>query len=171
MSALQAIKARVAARVAELTAIAQDRYPDFPAPLVAYFDGRRAAGLASPSAHRVSFNTTLLRENVASMLTETVAHEVAHLVVAHAFKQARKRPRPHGREWQYVMRTLFGVEPARTHCYDMSNCNVRRQRRWIYRCDCREHAITTVLHKKIASGRSTYRCACCKGQLARGAGA
>lgn len=154
---------------------AQALFPGFPCPAVLFYDKRRAAGLAYLQRHMVGIHETLLVENFDSMIEETVAHEVAHLVVHWNWTQSRDkrraagmtdpmRPKPHGCEWQAVMRAVFKVEPQRTHSYDMANVQVRRQRRFAYACPCRTHKVATVQHNKMQRGRS-FVCSSCRGSL------
>lgn len=164
------LQTRVMNRVVELCALVRARpgCAGFPVPDVYFYDKRRAAGLANLRTHQVGIHSTLLEENQESMLRETVAHEVAHLVVywrwLNVTRMTTRRPQPHGCEWKAVMRGLFGVEPERTHSYDMANVAVRRQRRWAYACPCRTHKIPTARHNKILAGR-TFICSHCRGTL------
>lgn len=175
-TATLAQKSAVLDRVRECWKLA-NALPDFagfPCPAVYFYDKRRAAGLANLRTHMVGIHETLLVENFDSMIHETVAHEVAHLVVHWRWRQRAfdgatsryvgKRPAPHGCEWKAVMRRIFGVEPERTHAYDMSSVAVRRQRRWAYACPCRTHKIPTARHNKISAGK-TFVCSACRGTL------
>ena len=159
---------RLAARVAECQMLANTAHPDFPTVHCILFTGRRAAGLAFGSEHRIAINRTLLEENPTAMLRDTVAHEFAHVVVWWRYLEQRKRlgdavpvPRGHGLEWKTVMAQMFGVEPQRCHRFDTSNTGARVQRRWQYRCRCRLHLVTTAKHRRIEAGAS-YVCADCR---------
>lgn len=144
----------------------QPRFAGFPCPDVTFFDKGRAAGRAYLREGRISIHETLLVENFDSMIRETVAHEVAHLVTFWQWNRTRigRRPQPHGSEWRTIMSRVLLVEPERTHNYDMTNVQVRRQRRFAYACPCRVHKVTTVKHNKLARG-GRYVCAHCKSQL------
>jgi SprT protein len=61
--------------------------------------------------------------------------------------------------------TAFDTEPAVTGNYDLSGIPQRRQRRFNYRCDCRQHQLSTRRHNKIINGNSSYLCRYCRGQL------
>lgn len=104
---------------------------------------------------RVNLEAYLL--NPQEMLTDTVPHEVAHLVVAARFGPG---PKPHGAEWQEVMRACFGLTPQRTHCLPLTAARLV-ERRFIYTCKCREHRLTSIRHQRIRRGKSTYRCKTC----------
>ena len=152
-------------RIAELLEIVEGRVADFQPPAVHYYDNMVAAGRADYRKHRVELNIVHLRENPESMLRETVAHELAHLVTCHLWiLDGRPQPRfkPHGSEWQHVMRNWFGVEPERTHNYDMTNVNHKKQDRWAATCGCRTHGITTTKRNAMIFKGRTYRCTSCR---------
>lgn len=143
-----------------------------PAPELRFFDHRLDAGRALPPARRgeagvIELNSIYLRAHPAEMLDETLAHELAHLVVFHLSAQRRLRRRdvrPHGPLWQRIMREWFRVTPERTHSFDAAGIRVRRQRRWRYRCDCRTHALSTVRHRRAEDG-ARYLCRACGAAL------
>lgn len=164
---------RVRERFADLLARAAEQItalglPPLPVPRLHYFDHRLDAGRAMPPARvgapgTLELNAAYLQRHPEEMLEETVAHELAHLIVFHLNPQRREPP--HGAQWQRVMREWFDVEPERTHRFDASVVPARRQRRWRYRCGCREHALTTVRHRRVEKG-ARYLCRACRGILA-----
>jgi len=131
------------------------------------FDLRgRAAGqarLALRGPCIIRFNPVLLRANRASFLADTVPHEVAHLA---AFARYGLRIRPHGPEWQAIMR-YFGVKPERCHRYDLSATSGRTLREFDYHCDCREHRLSSIRHNRVLAG-GTYVCRHCATPLRPG---
>lgn len=159
---------RVMERVAELTAIVRQRMPAFLQPTVGYYEGRAAAGLAYYRTHRIEFHRTLLRENVEEFLREVVAHEMAH-VTCYALAAQRRIPgngRGHGRHWQGVMRVWFGIEPRRTHNYDMQNAGAKRQHRWRAECGCADGCVVTTARRNKMLRGVGYRCRKCAQTLA-----
>lgn len=95
-------------------------------------------------------------------LADTVPHEVAHYVVEMLHG---RRVRPHGTEWRRVM-TDFGIVDARcTHDLDLGDLPVRRERRFRYRCACREHQLSATRHHRVLRGQSRYHCRACSGPL------
>jgi len=108
----------------------------------------------------IRYNATLLTDNPDDFLTQTVPHEVAH-VVARALFGANVRP--HGIEWKGLM-GWFGVEPTRCHDYDVSRSQIRRLQRFPYRCACRRHWLTSIRHNRVLAGQ-TYYCRACKRAL------
>jgi SprT protein len=137
-----------------------------PTPVV-HFDLRgKAAGqvrLAPGQVWQVRYNASLLTRNPGAFLAQTVPHECAHLV---AFTVFGRRIRPHGVEWQGVMRH-FGAEPQRCHSFEVDDLSVRRLRRFAYHCTCRTHELTSTRHHRALAGQ-TYCCAACRGALSPG---
>lgn len=103
-------------------------------------------------------NYQLLAENLDDFLQQTIPHEVAHLVVNWLVRNKRQRPRPHGREWQAVMRECFDLEPIRCHSYQTTAARIV-PRNFLYRCNCRDHFLTRIMHNRV----SRHYQALCKG--------
>ncbi len=132
-----------------------------PPPTLEFYRGRTDAGRAHQREQRIEINLDLLERYPDAMLGETIAHELAHLLV---FRLFGRRARAHGTEWQAMMREWFGVEPQRTHNFDLQGLQVRRQQRHLYHCGCREHRMSTVRHRRALRGVD-YRCVACQGRL------
>jgi SprT protein len=113
----------------------------------------RCAGQArlERSTTLLRFNLQLLSENRGDFLAVTIPHEVAHLVVLWRSRGSRRRPKPHGVEWQSVMRNCFGLVPQRCHDYATVAARVVPHC-FIYRCSCREHHLTSIIHNRIRRG-------------------
>ncbi|BCX88081.1 hypothetical protein MIN45_P0448 [Methylomarinovum tepidoasis] len=157
--------AQIYQRLGELLALAgaHFRWQVLPAFEVAFDLRGKAAGqmVAGRSGVRLRFNPVLLRQNWEDFLHTVVAHELAHAVV---WWQYGRRAKPHGPEWQAVMR-LFGLEPQRCHDYDVAGGQARRLQRFRYRCGCREHALTSIRHGRIQRGEREYVCKFCGQRL------
>jgi SprT protein len=110
----------------------------------------------------IRYNAYLFAKYFEDNLAVTVPHEVAHYVTD--MLHGLHRVRPHGKEWQAIMRAL-GVEPRACGDYDLSGVPVRRQRRFTYVCSCTTHRLTTQRHNKVHRGEAIYRCRCCSGAL------
>ena len=108
-------------------------------------------------------NLTLLKENLADFLEQTIPHEVAHLVVNWQSRQKSKRPRPHGSEWQLVMQNCYGLQPARCHTYRTTPARIV-PRNVLYRCGCREHRLTGIMHKRLSQSHQAL-CKSCRTRL------
>ncbi len=130
-----------------------------------FFDLRgRAAGQyrVSRGKPRIRYNPWIFARYFTDSIANTVPHEVAHYVTDRLY--GLRNVRPHGAEWQQVMR-LLGAEPRATARYDLSGIPVRRQRRFDYRCGCSAHSISSSRHNRILRGEAVYLCRRCHGPL------
>jgi SprT protein len=135
------------------------------APIPVTFDlSGRAAGMYRVRHGRrdIRYNPYLFAKYFEDNVAVTVPHEVAHYVTDMLY--GLQRVRPHGVEWQAVMRSL-GVEPRATGDYDLSGVPVRRQRRFDYACGCATHRLSAQRHNKARRGEVFYRCRRCGGPL------
>ncbi len=131
-------------------------HPGLPRPGV-WCDLRgKCAGQAHFGRGGLRFNPVLYAENRREFLVEVVPHEMAHWLVHH-LEDDGCRVRPHGHEWQTVMRGLFGLVPRATHRFDTGRASPAPFR---YACDCREHAFSTRRHALARQGQR-YRCRHC----------
>lgn len=109
----------------------------------------------------IRYNLAMAATQPDAFIAETVPHEVAHAIT----QVCHGRVKPHGREWQQVMRWLGVAEPRR--CHDFTPPAGRRgQRRWTYRCGCGEQALSTTRHNRVLRGIS-YMCRRCGQALTR----
>ena len=109
------------------------------------------AGRACYANWTVKFNLELYRRNKDDFSNRTVPHEVAHLI-AYTLNGGM-RPKPHGYEWQSVMRKLGIKDITRCHSYDVAGLINRRPRPYVYACGCTEHHVTSNIHSKIQAGQ------------------
>lgn len=150
-----ALQRALMARVEAAWRLCRELHPGLPRPAV-WLDLRgKCAGQAHFGRGGLRFNPVLLEENRLAFLVEVVPHEMAHWLVHHL--EDGHRARPHGREWQTVMRRLFGVAPRTTHRFDTGRASPAPYR---YRCGCREHGFTARRHALARRGRG-YRCRHC----------
>jgi SprT protein len=124
----------------------------------------RAAGMyrVSRSQRQIRYNPYIFGKYFADNLANTVPHEVAHYLTDMLY--GLRNIRPHGREWQAVMR-LLDAEPSVTCCYDLTGVPLRRQRRFRYRCACSSHAMSAVRHNRVQRGLGSYLCRQCREPL------
>lgn len=150
-----ALHKAVQARVDEALVRCQDVYPELPAPQV-WFDLKgAAAGQAHLGKGGLRFNPVLLSDNRSAFFDEVIPHEMAHWLVFHLANGPRLKP--HGREWQTVMRDLFGLAPKVTHAFDIQKS---QSRPYVYQCGCQTHHLTARRHTLVLKGR-LYRCRIC----------
>jgi len=110
----------------------------------------------------IRYNPLIAAQAFADFIARTVPHEVAHYVVDNLF--AGKRVKPHGIEWQSLMQA-FGLEPSVCHRYDLTEVPVRKQRRYAYLCDCRQHQLSATRHNRIQRRGTNYLCSQCGTEL------
>lgn len=125
----------------------------FATPTIGFDLSGTTAGKAYWTKNHVQLNAVLYVENVQDFLVNTIPHELAHLIARQVYGRAIK---PHGKEWQSVMRSL-GVEPSRTHDYDVTNA--RTVTTYPYLCKCSTHAITKTRLRHARAGK--LRCNKC----------
>lgn len=106
----------------------------------------------------IRFNPWLFAKYPEDSWQNTIPHEVAHYLADCLY--GLRNIRPHGKEWQQVMQDL-GAEPIVRASYDLSGIPVRKMRRYLYQCACREVSLTHHRHKKIVNGEQSYRCRDC----------
>ncbi len=126
----------------------------------------RCAGQARVNRHGQTFlriNLQLLSENLDDYLRQTIPHEVAHLIVNWQTRHRRRRPRPHGAEWQAVMQDCFSLKPLRCHSYKTAPARIV-PRNFLYRCGCMEHRLTSIMHNRITRSANAF-CKCCRSPL------
>ena len=112
---------------------------------------------------RLRFNDSLMLKNPGEFLSQVVPHEVAHLVARLVYG---RRIRPHGPEWQSVMRDVLGVAPQVRHQMDVRDI-ARSRPRHLYHCACpqREHWLSSIRHNRIQRAEQRYLCRTCRQHL------
>ena len=127
-------------------------------PSVGFFTKSVNAGTASYGTWRVEYNEVIAKTNRA-VFHNTVIHEVSHLVTKKLFPYATA----HGPEFKRVMRALGG-EATRCHNYNVAAVFAAKgQKRFIYKCSCRDHSVSGRKHKNMVMGG--YRCSKCKTEV------
>jgi SprT protein len=134
--------------------------------------GRAAGQVRFPQARSLfgsaslvmRFNAELLHRYAEEFIAEVVPHECAHAVVYHLyrprFRSGVVRPKPHGVEWQNVMRDIYKLEPKVTHNFVLAP-NVSRHFSYICGCEKRVHQVSIIRHNKMKRGRARYLCKGC----------
>jgi SprT protein len=137
---------------------------EFELPPVTFDLQGRAAGMyrVRSTRRQIRYNPYIFGKYFTDNLVNTVPHEVAHYLTDMLF--GLRNVRPHGREWQAVMRVL-GAEPTVTCHYDLTGVPLRRQRRFSYRCGCSSHAVSAVRHNRVQRGLGKYVCRHCRTPL------
>ncbi len=106
----------------------------------------------------IRYNPWIFAKFFEESLSGTVPHEVAHYIAHEVY--GLDRVRPHGPEWREIM-AAFDADPSVTCDFDLAGIPQRRQRRFSYHCECREHRISTRCHNRIQQGKDRYLCRHC----------
>lgn len=130
----------------------------FPRPVTEFSLRGKSAGTAHLQQNRLRFNPVLLRENSAAFLREVVPHEICHLLCFQLFGKTK----PHGKEWQSLMLTLFKVQPSTTHSFNTASVAGPEVE---YHCACGPIKLSIRRHNKVLRAESRYLCKRCKTQL------
>ncbi|WP_434086590.1 SprT family zinc-dependent metalloprotease [Shewanella acanthi] len=120
----------------------------------------KSAGTAHLQQNRLRFNPVLLKENSEAFLAEVVPHEICHLLCFTLYGKTK----PHGREWQSLMRRVFKVNPKTTHSFNTETVTSNDVE---YRCLCGPIRLSIRRHNKVMRGETRYLCKRCKTQLLR----
>ena len=108
---------------------------------------------------RMEFNAEVAHHNIDRFIGETIPHEIAHYI-----DLLLNGKTSHDRRWKTIC-ILLGGSGERCSSYNRSMLpnkgRVRKMRKWLYRCGCQDHLITTVLHNKMRKGYQTRSCVHC----------
>ncbi|WP_231908865.1 SprT family zinc-dependent metalloprotease [Marinomonas sp. TW1] len=117
----------------------------------------RAAGTAHLQKNELRFNHFMYQQNPVEFLKTVVPHEVAHIIVYQIYGTS---VRPHGKEWQAVMKKVYQLSPNRTHMFDVPPL----KNSYLYACACRQHEFTKRRHSRAQKGVE-YICKECHSSL------
>lgn len=112
--------------------------------------------------NELRFNAELLMRYGQVFIDETAGHEVAHYVT---YKLFGARVKPHGTQWQAIMREVLEQNPSVSHNYEVRAA--RKSKTYPYHCACpaKTHALGAVRHKRVKEGRARYLCRSCRTTL------
>lgn len=116
----------------------------------------KVAGSVHLQKNLIKLNRKLFIQNFDDFLRQVVPHEVAHIICYQQFG----RVKPHGVEWQSLMRSLFQLDAHVTHKFDVSAVGMQD---FAYQCECNSLIMLSVVrHNKVNRGTQQYRCQKCK---------
>lgn len=127
----------------------------FPPPALYWFTSGTKAGYAVLNNNTLHLHERLFAEHTAYYWSDVIPHEVAHLITHQVFG----RVKPHGKEWQSVMKYVFAVTPSTTHQLPIEH--LRRVKQIKYMCRCGDINLSMIRHNRVVQGKQTYRCRTC----------
>ena len=116
----------------------------------------------SRQQREIRYNPYIFSKFFDDNFATTIPHEVAHYVTDIIY--GLKNIKPHGKEWKAVMHA-FDADASVTANYDLSGIPLKKLSVFTYRCDCREHQLSSIRHNKINKRRYRYYCSYCKQML------
>ncbi len=128
---------------------------NFAMPTITFNQRGKIAATARLQTNEIRFNPVLLADNLSEFLAEVVPHEVCHLLAY----QLYGRVKPHGKEWQQLMRQVFNTQP---HTYHKMNVAKVAGKTFNYRCECGPVALSIRRHNKVKKGKQQYICRKCQ---------
>ncbi|QQX80893.1 SprT family zinc-dependent metalloprotease [Shewanella sp. KX20019] len=126
----------------------------FPRPEINFKLRGKSAGTAHLQLNKLRFNPLLLNDNQQAFIDDVVPHEICHLL---SF-QLHGRVKPHGIEWQRLMRQLYNRQPRTTHSFNTQSVEGKT---FEYLCGCGSVNLSIRRHNKVVRGDTQYRCRKC----------
>lgn len=159
MSLPEEYKRLVEKRVEACYETAQDYFArQFLKPDVLFKQRGKIAGSARLQTNQLNFNPVLLEDNLDHFIDVVVPHEVSHLLV----HQLYGRVRPHGFEWQQIMRNVFEQKANVRHRLDVSKVSGKT---FEYQCACATVSLSIRRHNKVLRNQQQYLCRKCGDKL------
>lgn len=153
----EVIKSRIIAKHDEVIRKARELFPAFryaPECQVYFFETSRNAGIAH-SDMRCGYNVHVFAQDLERFLTDTVPHEVAHIVCLYT-----RTDMGHGASWKRVCRMLGGNGQRCTSAEGLNLKAIRHRKRYQYRATCGTMVmVSDVIHGKIQRTGKIYRLA------------
>jgi SprT protein len=123
-------------------------------PSISFNQRGKIAGCARLQTNELRFNPILLADNYQAFIDEVVPHEVSHLVAFTLYG----RVKPHGKQWQAIMRQVFGLTGHTYHKMDVTKVSGKG---FAYQCLCGEVELSIRRHNKVLRRQQQYICRQC----------
>ena len=147
------LKAEVTQSIKRFLLMAEKNYGKiYGMPSVSYDLNSTVGGTASYSRWHIQVNPRILVENKNDYLINTIGHEVAHLITSDNHHGKRMG---HKKEWKDTM-AVFGLKPERCHKYKTYSKPRKRQKRYLYVCECDILSVTVTRRRQIERGAEVY---------------
>lgn len=147
---------QVNAKIETCIALAQQFYNRrFSLPQLDWFSRGTNAGYAKLQANEIHLNQVLYQQHPEYFISDVIPHEIAHLVCFQLFG----RVKPHGKEWQSIMRNVYQLTPSTKHQLPCEH--LRRVRQIDYECHCGVVSLSMIRHNRVVKGVQSYRCKIC----------
>ncbi|MEP4888768.1 MAG: SprT family zinc-dependent metalloprotease [Aliiglaciecola sp.] len=130
----------------------------FALPTLLFNQRGNVAGTAHLQKNLIKLNNTLLNDNFDEFMQTVLPHEVAHIITYQKFN----RVKPHGVEWQTIMRKVFNLPPTVRHKMDTTKTQGKM---YDYQCRCGTVKLTLRRHNKVVKKQQIYCCRKCQQQL------
>jgi len=126
----------------------------------------QAAGKADVMRGIIRLNRDFLHHYPEKMVNEVLPHEYAHILSYEIDRKNGVKNVPHGNTWKSVM-SVFGLEPKRTHNFDITKTKVRKIKYFLYICECSKHYLSAIRHNRLKrnEGKMSYNCSICGEKL------
>lgn len=124
-------------------------------PSVSLCQRGKIAGSAHLQKNMIKLNKKLFIQNQEAFAQQVIPHEVAHIVCFQKFGKVK----PHGKEWQAIMRLVFNLDAEVTHKFNVANVGMQE---FAYKCVCNTVMLSAIRHNKVQRGKQQYRCQKCK---------
>ncbi|WP_338885527.1 SprT family zinc-dependent metalloprotease [Xenorhabdus sp. TH1] len=155
LSLQQAVIRTLRQKLTQASHFLQQRFPE---PYITYQQRGTIAGSARLQDWEIRLNPVLLIENQQVFIDEVIPHELAHLLAYHQFGHVA----PHGKEWRFIMETIFEIPVNRTHQFPVHSV---RSKTFTYYCRCQQHELTLRQHNKVLRRKNCYVCRQCGEKL------
>ncbi|WP_018981910.1 SprT family zinc-dependent metalloprotease [Salinimonas chungwhensis] len=152
-------KAQVKQRVHALFSQAQDHFSiPLTVPEITWRRCGKNAGTANLTTNKINFNPVLFCHNREAYFSDVIPHEVSHVVVHQLYGKVP----PHGRQWQWVMTSVFDTPAKTTHNFDLTPLGLKG---FSYQCACGEITLSVRRHNKVMRNQQQYICRQCRNIL------
>lgn len=107
----------------------------------------------------IEINSQMVENYPYEDVEKIVIHELAHIITYFMF--GVEEGKAHGKQWKRVMELL---DQTADRCHSFALTPKRICKKFLYKCDCGDHLITSIRHNRSLKG-TKYFCNTCSGLL------